>query len=202
MSDFRFTLTGPDAGRTAVNKAERMWSLRDGVVAWLYGLRVDGTTISHAEPAAFMTATSWSDTEVTTAELTEAVRWLKKGGLRRRPGHFPGDHSPATPDRLRREVRGVRQVSTRSSRGCRGAEPLPPHRKQQWSRGCVPQCRCDSECERPAKDRASAVPVRCHRAGASSPYRRSGPRESRGVGLGDPHRVELDNSDAPAGSRC
>lgn len=80
MSDLRSRLAGPDGGRTAVNKAERMWSLRDGVVAWLYGLRVDGTTISHAEPAAFMTATSWSDTEVTSAELNEAVRWLKTEG--------------------------------------------------------------------------------------------------------------------------
>lgn len=63
-----------------MNKAERMWSLRDGVVAWLYGLRVDGATISNAEPAAFMTAISWADTEVTSAELNEAVRWLKTEG--------------------------------------------------------------------------------------------------------------------------
>ena len=25
-----------------MNKAERLWNLRDGVLAWLYGLRVDG----------------------------------------------------------------------------------------------------------------------------------------------------------------
>jgi hypothetical protein len=63
-----------------MNKAERLWSLRDGVLAWLYGLRVDGAAIAAAEPAAFMAATSWSDTEVTRDELNDAVEWLKDEG--------------------------------------------------------------------------------------------------------------------------
>jgi hypothetical protein len=63
-----------------MNKAERLWNLRDGVLAWLYGLRIDGARVTHADPAVFMAATSWSDAEVTSAELTEAVRWLKKEG--------------------------------------------------------------------------------------------------------------------------
>lgn len=45
-------------------KAERLWNLRDGVLAWLYELRVEQITISEADPAAFMAATSWSDTVV------------------------------------------------------------------------------------------------------------------------------------------
>jgi hypothetical protein len=60
-----------------MNKAERLWSLRDGVLAWLYELRINGTTIAESKPAAFMEATSWSDTEVTRAELNDAVEWLK-----------------------------------------------------------------------------------------------------------------------------
>ncbi len=63
-----------------MNKAERLWNLRDGVLAWLYELRLGGTTIPEARPAAFMDATTWSDTEVTREELNEAVRWLKREG--------------------------------------------------------------------------------------------------------------------------
>lgn len=63
-----------------MNKAERLWSLRDGVLAWLYGLRVGGAAIAEAEPVAFMAATSWSDTEVTHDELNDAVEWLKDEG--------------------------------------------------------------------------------------------------------------------------
>jgi hypothetical protein len=63
-----------------MNKAERLWSLRDGVLAWLYGLRVDGETTAEAKPPAFMAATCWSDTEVTRAELNAAVEWLKDEG--------------------------------------------------------------------------------------------------------------------------
>ncbi|WP_461479776.1 hypothetical protein [Mycobacterium sp. HUMS_1102779] len=63
-----------------MNKAERLWNLRDGVLAWLYGLRVDGAAIAEALPAPFMAATSWSDTEVTRVELNAAVEWLKDEG--------------------------------------------------------------------------------------------------------------------------
>jgi len=63
-----------------INKAERLWNLRDGVLAWLYGLRVDGAAIAEALPAPFMAATSWPDTEVTRVELNAAVEWLKDEG--------------------------------------------------------------------------------------------------------------------------
>lgn len=63
-----------------MNKAERLWRLRDGVLAWLYDLRVNGTTISQALPESFMAATLWSDTEVTRDELTAAVKWLVDEG--------------------------------------------------------------------------------------------------------------------------
>ena len=63
-----------------MNKAERLWSLRDGVVAWLYALRVDGAQISQAVPEAFMTATSWSGTKVTHTELNAAIQWLMDEG--------------------------------------------------------------------------------------------------------------------------
>lgn len=59
-----------------MNKAERMWNLRDGVLAWLYELRVEGATIAEAKPTAFMEATSWADTEVTREELNAALEWL------------------------------------------------------------------------------------------------------------------------------
>jgi SOS response regulatory protein OraA/RecX len=57
-----------------------LWNLRDGVLAWLYELRVEQVTISEAEPTAFMAATSWSDTVVTAAELNSAIDWLKDEG--------------------------------------------------------------------------------------------------------------------------
>ena len=63
-----------------MNKAERLWNLRDGVLAWLYELRVEQVTISAADPAAFIAATSWSDTAVTVAELNDAIEWLKDEG--------------------------------------------------------------------------------------------------------------------------
>ncbi|MFV1503267.1 hypothetical protein [Mycobacterium kansasii] len=63
-----------------MNKAERLWNLRDGVLAWLYELRVDGRTITQAKPGDFMTATAWSDTEVTSDELNDTVAWLKNEG--------------------------------------------------------------------------------------------------------------------------
>lgn len=59
-----------------MNKAERLWNLRDGVLAWLYELRITGTAIAEALPEPFMTATSWSDAEVTREELNDAVEWL------------------------------------------------------------------------------------------------------------------------------
>jgi hypothetical protein len=61
-----------------MNKAERLWNLRDGVLAWLYELRIEGATIAEAKPAAFMEATSWADTEVTREELNAALEWLIK----------------------------------------------------------------------------------------------------------------------------
>lgn len=61
-----------------MNKAERMWNLRDGVLAWLYELRVEGTTIAEAKPTAFMEATSWGDSEVTREELNAALEWLMR----------------------------------------------------------------------------------------------------------------------------
>lgn len=63
-----------------MNKAERLWNLRDGALAWLYELRIDGRTVDQAQPAPFMAATGWSDTEVTYDELNEAVEWLKEEG--------------------------------------------------------------------------------------------------------------------------
>ncbi len=63
-----------------MNKAERLWNLRDGVLAWLYELRAEQATINEADPAAFMTATSWSDTVVTAAELNDTIAWLKGEG--------------------------------------------------------------------------------------------------------------------------
>lgn len=70
----------PKRRRTEMNRAERLWNLRDGVLAWLYGLRVEGATIAEAKSAAFMEATSWSDTEVTRDELNDAVEWLMEEG--------------------------------------------------------------------------------------------------------------------------
>lgn len=63
-----------------MNKAERLWNLRDGVLAWLYELRITGTAIAEALPEPFMTATSWSDAEVTREELNDAVEWLMDEG--------------------------------------------------------------------------------------------------------------------------
>jgi hypothetical protein len=70
----------PAEEEPAMNKAERLWSLRDGALAWLYGLRVDGATIAKVDPAVFMAATSWSEAEVTHAELNDAIKWLKDEG--------------------------------------------------------------------------------------------------------------------------
>ncbi len=63
-----------------MNKAERHWNLRDGVLAWLYELRIDGTSITQATPGAFMAATSWSDAEVTSDEMNSTIKWLKDEG--------------------------------------------------------------------------------------------------------------------------
>lgn len=63
-----------------MNKAERLWNLRDAVLAWLYELRVEGATIAEAKTAAFMEATSWSDTAVTREELNAALEWLMVEG--------------------------------------------------------------------------------------------------------------------------
>ncbi|CPR93260.1 hypothetical protein PP568_07020 [Mycobacteroides abscessus] len=63
-----------------MNKAERHWNLRDGVLAWLYELGIDRTSITHATPEAFMAATSWSDAEVTSDEMNSTVKWLKEEG--------------------------------------------------------------------------------------------------------------------------
>lgn len=63
-----------------MNKAERLWNLRDAVLAWLYELRVEGATIAEAKTATFMEATSWSDTEVTREDLNAALEWLMEEG--------------------------------------------------------------------------------------------------------------------------
>lgn len=63
-----------------MNRAERLWNLRDGVLAWLYELRINGSSIAEAKPAEFMEATDWSDAEVTRDELNEAVEWLTDEG--------------------------------------------------------------------------------------------------------------------------
>ncbi|MFV8277329.1 hypothetical protein ACNQPY_05080 [Mycobacteroides abscessus] len=63
-----------------MNKAERLWNLRDGVLAWLYELRLEGATIAEAKPAAFMEATSWSSTEVTREEVNAVLEWLMEEG--------------------------------------------------------------------------------------------------------------------------
>lgn len=63
-----------------MNMAERLWNLRDGILAWLYELRVGGSTIAEALPEPFMTATSWSGTEVTREELNSELEWLMEEG--------------------------------------------------------------------------------------------------------------------------
>ena len=63
-----------------MNKAEQLWNLRDGVLAWLYELRLEGATIAEAKPAAFMEATSWSGSEVTREEVNAALEWLIEEG--------------------------------------------------------------------------------------------------------------------------
>lgn len=65
---------------TGMNQAERLWNLRDGVLAWLYELRITGTTIAEALPEPFMAATSWPGTEVTRQELNAALEWLMEEG--------------------------------------------------------------------------------------------------------------------------
>lgn len=40
-------MTEPEE-ESGMNKAERLWNLRDGALAWLYGLRVDGAAIAEA----------------------------------------------------------------------------------------------------------------------------------------------------------
>lgn len=105
-----------------MNKAERLWRLRDGVLAWLYELRVDGRTISAAEPAAFMVATSWSDTDVTDDELNDAVEWLMeegyvdgRGTMQRvvlRPRLTPYGEKYAASGRSVRDLPGVVEVNS------------------------------------------------------------------------------------------
>jgi len=105
-----------------MNKAERLWNLRDGVLAWLYGLRVDGATIAEALPAPFMAATSWSDTEVTRVELNAAVEWLKDEGyvdgigtMQRvvvRPHLTPYGEKYAASGRSVRDLPGVVEVNS------------------------------------------------------------------------------------------
>lgn len=105
-----------------MNKAERLWRLRDGVLAWLYDLRVNGKTISQALPEPFMAATSWSDTEVTRDELTAAVKWLMDeryadgrttyGGTILGPHLTPYGEKYAASGKSVRDLPGVADVSS------------------------------------------------------------------------------------------
>lgn len=105
-----------------MNKAERLWRLRDGVLAWLYQLRIDGTKISEALPAPFMAATSWSDTEVTRDELNATLEWLMEEGyvdghgtMQRvvvRPRLTPYGEKYAASGRSVRDLPGVVEVNS------------------------------------------------------------------------------------------
>ena len=105
-----------------MNKAERLWRLRDGVLAWLYELRIEGRAIAAAEPAAFMAATSWSDIEVTGRELNDAVEWLMEEGyvddhgtMQRvvvRPRLTPYGEKYAASGRSVRDLPGVVEVNS------------------------------------------------------------------------------------------
>lgn len=105
-----------------MSNAERLWNLRDGVLAWLYDLRVDGVTIAEAEPTAFMAATSWSDTEVTRAELNDAIGWLKDEGYAEgigtmqgvvlRPSLSPYGEKYAASGRSVRDLPGIVEVQS------------------------------------------------------------------------------------------
>lgn len=76
-----------------MNKAERLWNLRDGVLAWLYELRLEGATNAEARPASFMEATSWSGTEVTREEVNAALEWLMEEGYVDAPAPCRGSSS-------------------------------------------------------------------------------------------------------------
>lgn len=103
-----------------MNKAERLWSLRDGVLAWLYELRIAGATIAEALPEPFMTATSWSDAEVTREELNAALEWLMEesyvdgtGTMQRvvvRPYLTPYGEKYAASGKSVRDLPGVAEV--------------------------------------------------------------------------------------------
>lgn len=105
-----------------MNKAERLWRLRDGALAWLYELRVDGRTIAEALPEPFMAATSWSDTEVTRGELNAALEWLMEEGyvngtgtMQRvvvRPHLTPYGEKYAASGRSVRDLPGVVEVNS------------------------------------------------------------------------------------------
>lgn len=105
-----------------MNKAERLWRLRDGVLAWLYDLRVNDTTITQALPESFMAATSWSDAEVTRDELTAAVKWLMDegyadghgtfGGTILRPHLTPYGEKYAASGKAVRDLPGVAEVNS------------------------------------------------------------------------------------------
>ncbi len=123
-----------------MNRAERLWNLRDGVLAWLYELRINGSSIAEAKPAEFMEATDWSDAEVTRDELNEAVEWLTDegyvDGIRTMQGGSSSGRSSPPP--TGGEVRGVGQERSGSARRRRCAEPLPAHRGKQRSRRRFP----------------------------------------------------------------
>ncbi|MFL0242340.1 MULTISPECIES: hypothetical protein [Mycobacteriaceae] len=105
-----------------MNKAERLWRLRDGVLAWLYELRIEGQTISQALPEPFMAATAWSDAEVTHQELNAAVEWLMEEGyvnghgtMQRvviRPRLTPYGEKYAASGRSVRDLPGVIEVNS------------------------------------------------------------------------------------------
>ncbi|WP_018601011.1 hypothetical protein [Mycobacterium sp. 155] len=105
-----------------MNKAERLWRLRDGVLAWLYELRIEGHTIAEALPDPFMAATSWSDTDVTREELNAALEWLMEEGyvngtgtMQRivvRPSLTPYGEKYAASGRSVRDLPGVVEVNS------------------------------------------------------------------------------------------
>lgn len=105
-----------------MNKAERLWNLRDAGLAWLYELVIQGATISRASPEAFTTATSWADTAVTPTELSEAIGWLMKegyadgtdtfGGTILRPHLTPYGEKYAASGKSVRDLPGVAEVQS------------------------------------------------------------------------------------------
>lgn len=154
-----------------MNKAERLWNLRDGVLAWLYELRLEGATIAEAKPAAFMEATSWAGSEVTREEVNAALEWLMEEGyvdgtgtMQRivlRPKLTPYGEKYAASGKSVRDLPGVAEVQS-------------PYLHIEGSSGVAVafnKSRRHADCQRPTEGGTSANPRRCDRTGPSRGHR-------------------------------